>query len=213
MTRSLAAAVLLLAASGAPAQETGQTVRGEITAVALRDTPRSLTVRLEDGTEVAALLGPGRGSPSRRACGASTRGPTSRDLQRGMSVQFRWDPRRVDRILVLAVPSGARPGGGYDERYEPSWGGARPSVVREAGLELRAVVTAVDVAAGTLGARVDGSDEVFLGAPSDLRGLRKGDRVVLVTGEGGRLASVRVDRPETTKGSPSGEPFFGRVQS
>ena len=49
----------------------------------------------------------------------------------------------------------------------------------------------VHVAAGTLTAEVEGRSETFLADPRDLRGLRKGERVLLVIGEGGRAVSVR----------------------
>jgi hypothetical protein len=190
--RVLALAVaVLMGAAPAPAQETGQAVRGEVIAVALGDTPRRVTVRLDDGTEVEAVLAPRTRVTARP--GVWRFGPklVVPDLQRGMAVAFRWDPKRVDRIQVVAVPPDARPGGGTEAPDTPSWGGARPSAAYEAGRELEARVVAVNVAGGRLTVSVDGREQVFLGAAADLRGLARGDRVVLVIGEDGRLASVR----------------------
>lgn len=185
------AIVWLTAAVAGSAQELGETVRGEVTAVALRDVPAHITVRLESGAEVDATLSPRVRLSFKPGAWRFDQRPDVSDLQRGMSVQFRWDPRRVDRVLVLSAPEAARPGGGLLEPDTPSWGGPKGTAAYEAGRELDATVIDVDVAAGTLTARVEGREETFLGAPDDLRGLARDDRVVLTTGEGGRLVEVR----------------------
>lgn len=190
-----AAWVAAAAASAASAQDLGEAVRGEVTAVALRDSPARLTVRLESGVEVDANLSPRVRVTFKPGVWRFDGRPDVSDLQRGMSVQFRWDPRRVDRVLVLSAPEGARPGAGLVEPEAPSWGGVKGTSAYEAGREIAAIVVAVDVAAGRLTAQVDGREETFLGAPDDLRRLAKDDRVVLTTGEGGRIVAVRPQRP------------------
>jgi hypothetical protein len=189
--RFAVAAVLGLAASGTEAQDPGRTVKGEITGVALRDSPRWFSVRLDDGTELEARLAERARVTFKPGVWRFDAPPQVSDLQRGMTVQLTWDPDRVDRVLVLAVPPDARPGGGYDDPVEPSWGGAKPPPLYEAGRELPARVLDVSVAAGTLTAEVEGRPQTFLADPRDLRTVRKGERVVLVTGENGRLLSVR----------------------
>jgi hypothetical protein len=189
----LAAAWVAAGALGS-AQDLGETVRGEVTAVALRDTPARITVRLESGVEVDVTLSPRVRVTFKPGVWRFDERPAASDLQPAMIVQFRWDPRRVDRVLVLSAPEGARPGGGLVEPAAASWGGIKGTATYEAGHELRAVVVAVDAAAGTLSARVDGRVETFLGAPDDLRDLARGDRVVLTTGDAGRVVGVRRER-------------------
>lgn len=197
MRRSIVLALLLaLTASGTGAQDAGVTVKGVITGVALGDTPRRLTVRLDDGVEVEATLADRARVTFKRGVWRFDSPPHVSDLQRGMTVQFTWDPGRVERVLVLAVPPEARPGGGYDAEAAPSWGGAKPQPAYDAGRELAARVLEVNVAAGTLTAEVEGQPRTFLADPRDLRVVRKGERVVLVTGENGRLASVRPAKTE-----------------
>jgi hypothetical protein len=191
------AGLLSLPAASAWAQDAGRTVRGEITRVALQESPRRLVVRLEDGSEVDALLADAARVSFKKGVWRYDDPPDVSDLQPGMSVEFKWDPERVDRVLVLTVPDGARPRGGYDQPAEPSWSGPKPTAAYEAGRELPASVLEVSVAAGTLTAEVEGRSQTFLADPRDLRALRKGERVVLVTGEGGRLAAVRPAKPRT----------------
>jgi hypothetical protein len=196
MSRFEALAVLLALTAAAGAEEAGRTVKGEITGVALLDRPPRLTVRLDDGAEVEATLGDRTHVTFKRGTWPHESPPHVSDLQRGMTVRFKWSPDRVDRILVLAVPPGARPGGGYDAVAPPSWGGARPAPAYEAGRELRGRVLEANVAAGTLTAEVDGRPRSFVADPRDLRPLRRGERVVLLTGEDGRLAAVRPEQPD-----------------
>lgn len=199
--RPLARALAVLVAAGGPvaasAQDVGRTVKGDIVAVALLESPRRLTVRLDGGAEVEALLAHDARVTFKRGVWRFGSPPHVSDLQPGMTVQFKWHPDGVDRLLVLQVPPDARPGAGYEQAAAPSWGGAGPATAYEAGREIRARVVDVNVAAGTLTVEVDGRPQAFLADPRDLRGLRKGVRVVLVTGEGGRLASVRPEKAET----------------
>ncbi len=190
----LALAALLTAVAPPPpssGQEAERTVKGEITAAALKERPRRLTVRLEDGTEVDAHLDDKARVSFRPGVWRFEGPPRVADLQPGMTVEFKWSPGRIDRVLVLAVPPQARPGGGDDEAAAPSWSGAAPPPAYEAGRELAGRVVDVNVAAGTVTVEVEGRPTGFLADPRDLRGLRKGERVVLITGENGRLASLR----------------------
>ena len=188
---ALAALLATLTTPPAAGQDAGRTVKGEITAAALRERPRRLTVRLEDGAEVEARLDDKARVTGRPGAWRFEAPLQVADLQPGMTVQFRWSPERVDRVLVLEVPPGARPGGGYDEPAAPSWSGAAPAPAYDAGRELTGRVLEVNVAAGTVTIEVEGRRESFLADPPDLRGLRKGERVVLRTGENGRVASLR----------------------
>jgi hypothetical protein len=106
-----------------------------------------------------------------------------------MTVRFVWNPARVERMTVLVVPPEPPPGSDV-----PSWSGAKPPTAYEAGRELRGRVLEANAAAGTLTVEVDGRRETFLADPRDLRTLRKDARVVIVTGEDGRVASVRQER-------------------
>lgn len=187
------AVVLALSPVLAGAQEPGQTVRGEVTAVALQETPRRLTVRLDDGTEVDATLAD-RARVRFKPGTWPYRDPAPTDLQRGMTVEFKWGTN-VASLLVMAVPPGARRGGGYESAEGPSWSGAKGLPVYEAGRELRGRVVRVNVAGGTLTANVEGKDQTFLADPRDLRALAAGTQVVMVTGEDGRLASLRPAKP------------------
>ena len=152
-------------------------------------------MRLDDGSEVEATLADRPRVTAKP--GAWPHGPRVQvsDLQPGMTVQFKWDSHRIASVLVLAAPEAAKPGGGYETPAAASWGGAKGLPAYDAGLELPAVVVEVNVAAGTLTAEVDGRTQAFVADPRDLRELRKGERVVLTTGEGGRLAAVRPARP------------------
>src|SRR5262245_48835138 len=192
MSRRFILAVLLaLVAAPGTAQEPGRTVKGEITGVALQERPPRLVVRLDDGTEAEAKLTDRTRVTFKRGVWRYDAPPRLADLQRGMTVQFRWKPDGLERVLVLQVPPDARPGGGYDEPAPPSWGGTKPLPAYEPGRQLRGRVIDVNAAAGTLTAEVEGRPQTFLADPPDLRALRKGERVVLVTGEDGRLVSVR----------------------
>ena len=193
MLARLAVALMTIGTAGW-AQDAGQTVTGVITAAALRDTPRRLSVRLDDGAEVEATLADRTRVTFTRGLWSDPKPPHVSALRKGMTVQFKWGPQ-VDRVRVLAVPPGARPGGVYEDAESPSWGGAKPTQVYEAGRELTGRVLDVNVAAGTLTVEVEGRSQTFLADPRDLRALGKGARVVLVTGDGGRLTSVRPARP------------------
>jgi hypothetical protein len=192
---ALAAVLAILAPGPSPGQDVGRTVKGEITAAALRERPRRLTVRLWDGTEVEAHLDDKARITSRPGVWRFASPLQAADLQPGMTVEFKWRPDRVDRVVVLAVPPTARPGGGYDEAAPPSWSGAAPTPDYDAGRELTGRVLDVNVAAGIVTVELNGRPTGFLADPRDLRGLRKGERVVLLTGENGRLASLRRAAP------------------
>jgi hypothetical protein len=183
--------VTLALAASLAAQDAGQTLRGEITAVALKDTPRRVTVRLEDGSEVEATLADRARVTFKPGVWRHPTRPQASDLQRGMTVEFKWAPQRVAGLHVLAVPETAQPGGGYDTASAPSWGGAKGLPAYEAGRELRGRVVSVNVAGGTLTVAIEGREQAFLADPRDLRALTKGAQVVMVTGDDGRLVSVR----------------------
>jgi hypothetical protein len=187
--------LVALSGSEAGAQDAGQTVKGVVTSVDLKGQPPRLVVRLDDGVEVEPTLARKVRVAFRPGVWRFDSAPAMSDLQPGMTVQFEWDPRGIRRVRVLEVPPDARPGGGYDVPAPPSWGGAKALPDYEAGREFVARILGVNAAGGSFDADVDGRRQTFLADVRDLRSLRVGGWYALVTGEGGRVVSVRPTRP------------------
>lgn len=190
----LLSVLMALSGSVAWAQDAGQTVKGVIVGADLKGEPPRLVVRLDDGVEVEPTLARKVRVTFRPGVWRFDSAPDVSDLQVGMTVQFEWDPREIRRVRVLEVPPDARPGGGYDVPETPSWG-AKALPGDETGRELVARIVGVNAAGGTFEAEVDGRRQTFLADVRDVRALRVGGWYALVTGEGGRVVSVRPTRP------------------
>lgn len=177
-----AAAVLALAcAVPAPAQDTGTLVRGDVVRSATDATPPQLVVRLEDGAEVEVNLTAAARAEFAAGLWTFDTPPLLADVRPGMRVELVWDPRRVDRLRVLAVPPGTRAGVPTEEPPE-SWGGTRPRPAADPAQRPRRVLYGVLVRAErqAVTVEVDGSRYRYATVGRDLaRGLRPGARIRL----------------------------------
>ena len=144
-------------------------------------TPPQLVVRLDDGAEVEVNL-------SARARAEFTPGlwtfdtpPLLADVRSGMTVELTWNPERVDRVRVLAIPPGTRAGVPVAEPAE-SWGGTKPRPAAEAGQKTRIVLYGVLVRAEreAVTVEVEGRRYRYPTIARDLAGkLRSGARIRL----------------------------------
>lgn len=177
-----AAAVLGLALAGpAAAQDAGTLVRGDVVRSATDGTPPQLVVRLDQGAEVEVTLAAGARAVFAPGLWTFDTPPLLADVRPGMRVELVWDPERVDRVRVLAIPPGTRAGVPADEPAE-SWGGTKPRAAPETSERARRVLYGVLVRAErqAVTVEVDGSRYRWPTAGRDLaRGLRSGARVRL----------------------------------
>ena len=177
-----AAAVLAIALAGpAWAQDTGTLVRGDVVRSAADATPPQLVVRLDDGAEVEVNLTPASRAVFAAGLWTFDTPPLLADVRPGMRVELVWDPERVDRVRVLAIPPGTRAGVPVEEPAE-SWGGIRPRPAADAGQKTRRVLYGV-LERGereAITVEVDGSRYRWPTTGRDLaRGLRRGARIRL----------------------------------
>jgi hypothetical protein len=120
------ALALMLALSGpASAQDTGALVRGVVVRSATDATPPQLIVRLDDGAEVEVNLSARARATFAAGLWTFDTPPLLADVRPGMRVELTWDPERVDRVRVLAIPPGTRAGVPVEEPVE-GWGGPQP---------------------------------------------------------------------------------------
>jgi Cu/Ag efflux protein CusF len=183
MSRSagLRLAVLLvvaaLAASHAEAQKPGERVRGVISDMELRGSPRTITVRLDSGGEVRVhvanrtmvIFEPGE-------AGYFPADPGLGELKVGMHVFFRYQERELDRIHVDSVPPNLRP-----QKAKPPTRGDDPKPPSGSGRrELKVRIQTIDERRGEFRADVAGSRESFrVREPRMLRRYSEGDLVVI----------------------------------
>jgi Cu/Ag efflux protein CusF len=184
MSRSggLRLAVLLVvapfAASHAAAQKPGERLRGVITDMELRGSPRTITVRVDGGGEVKVhvanrtrvIFEPGE-------AGYFPANPGLGELKVGMHVFFRYQDRELDRIHVDSVPPNLRP-----KAAQPPVRGADPTAPAGSGRrELKVRIQTVDERRGEFRADVAGNRETFrVREPRLLRRFAEGDLVVIV---------------------------------
>ena len=161
------AAVALATALAGPAwaQDTGTLVRGDVVRSAADSTPPQLVVRLDDGAEVEVNLTPASRAVFADGLWTFDTPPLLADVRPGMRVELVWDPQRVDRVRVLAVPPGTRAGVPVEEPAE-SWGGTKPRPAADPAQRTRR--------------EVEGSRYRYPTIGRDLaRGLRSGARIRL----------------------------------
>jgi hypothetical protein len=165
-----AAALALMLAGPASAQDTGTLVRGEVARSATDATPPQLVVRLDDGAEVEVNLGAAARAVFAPGLWTFDTPPLLADVRPGMRVELVWDPERVDRVRVLAVPPGTRAGVPVEVPVE-GWGGPRPAA--EAAPGARRVLYGVLVRAerDAVTVEVEGSRYRW---PTAKRGLAQG---------------------------------------
>jgi hypothetical protein len=177
-----AATVLALALAGpAWAQDTGTLVRGDVVRSAADAPPPQLVVRLDDGAEVEVNLTPASRAVFAAGLWTFDTPPLLADVRPGMRVELVWDPHRVDRVRVLAIPPGTRAGVPVEEPVE-SWGGTRPRPAADAAQRARRVLYGVLVRAEreAVTVEVDGARYRYPTIGQDLaRGLRSGARIRL----------------------------------
>jgi hypothetical protein len=175
-----AALALTLALSGfATAQDTGTLVRGVVVRSAADATPPQLVVRLDDGAEVEVNLSARARADFAPGLWTFDTPPLLADVRPGMTVELTWNPERVDRVRVRAVPPGTRAGVPVAETVE-SWGGTRPA--SEVGPKTRVVLYGVLVRAEreAVTVEVEGRRYRYATTGRDLaRGLPSGARIRL----------------------------------
>jgi len=194
-----AALALALALSGlASAQDTGALVRGVVVRSATDATPPQLIVRLDDGAEVEVNLSARARADFAPGLWTFDTPPLLPDVRSGMTVELTWNPERVDRVRVLAVPAGTRAGVPVAEPAAEAWGGTQPRPAAEAGQKTRLVLYGVLVRAEreAVTVEVEGRRYRYATIGRDLaRGLRSGARIRLeveADAEGRPLAVTRV---------------------
>jgi len=177
------AAVALATALAGPAwaQDTGTLVRGDVVRSAADSTPPQLVVRLDDGAEVEVNLTPASRAVFADGLWTFDTPPLLADVRPGMRVELVWDPQRVDRVRVLAVPPGTRAGVPVEEPAE-SWGGTKPRPAADPAQRTRRVLYGLLVRAEreAVTVEVEGSRYRYPTIGRDLaRGLRGGARIRL----------------------------------
>ncbi|MET0557040.1 MAG: hypothetical protein ABW221_28625 [Vicinamibacteria bacterium] len=197
MSRRAALALTLALSGPASAQDPGALVRGVVVRSAADAAPPHLVVRLDDGAEVEVTLSTRARVSFAPALWTFDTPPLLADVQAGMRVELRWDPRRVERVRVLEVPAGTRAGVPVEMPAE-SWGGTKARPAAETGQRARHVLYGVLVSAEreAVTVEVEGRRYRYLTAGRDLaRGLRRGARIRLeveADAEGKPVAVTRV---------------------
>jgi Cu/Ag efflux protein CusF len=159
-----------LAAQPAFAVQAGQRIKGEITGTEFSGTPRTITVRSEDGPIVTVNIANRTRVDVTASEAAYLPNAQVWDLKPGMWVQFDYNPDFQPAIRVISVPPELRP--------KPR-GGPTPNPTTGETL-IKARLQSVDGARGEFRADVAGRRESYRASnPRVLQGFQAGDLVVL----------------------------------
>jgi hypothetical protein len=191
------ALALLLALSGpASAQDTGALVRGVVVRSATDATPPQLIVRLDDGAEVEVNLSARARATFAAGLWTFDTPPLLADVRPGMRVELTWDPERVDRVRVLAIPPGTRAGVPVEEPVE-GWSGPQPRPATKGRTARRVLYgSLVRAESDAVTVEVEGRRYRYATSGRDLaRGLANGARIRLeveTDADGGPVVVTRV---------------------
>lgn len=161
-----------LGAAPAFAVQAGQRVKGEITGTEFSGTPRTITVRSEDGFSVTVnIANRTRIDVSASEAAYLPNPPQVWDLKPGMWVQFDYNPEFQPGIRVISVPPELRPKTRATPTPNPGTGGETL---------IKARLQSLDTSRGEFRADVAGRRATFRASnPRMLRGFQEGDLVVL----------------------------------
>jgi Cu/Ag efflux protein CusF len=161
-----------LGAQPAFAVQAGQRIKGEITGTEFAGTPRTITVRSEDGSVVTVNIANRTRVDVTASEAAYLPNAQVWDLKPGMWVQFDYNPDFQPAIRVISVPPELRP--------KPRGGPNPTSGARDGETLIKARLQSVDGARGEFRADVAGRRESYRASnPRVLQGFQAGDLVVL----------------------------------
>ncbi|HKC10847.1 MAG TPA: copper-binding protein [Vicinamibacteria bacterium] len=160
-----------LGAQPAFAVQAGKRVMGEITGTDFSGTPRTITVRSDDGSVTINIANRTRVDVTASETAYLPNPPQVWDLKAGMWVQFDYNPDFQPALRVISVPPELRPKTRVGPAPNPGAGGETL---------IKARLQSVDTSRGEFRADVAGRRATFRASnPRMLRGFQEGDLVVL----------------------------------